>query len=180
MLGLIAHIKTHLDGKQKYHKLFAESDSRVEGWYKGEMIFLLQQLKDKGAIVDFHREHKIAGEGEARYSVDFMIELTGNKSILVELKAVCISQAAGTPRSLNFYFGKTHVGLVKDFKKLDQIKGFKEKYVIGFVYPKPDEQVWNKGLKKLNSSYDGWSCISNFNEASKECFVSVWQRTKVR
>lgn len=180
MLELTKHIITHFDSKQRYHKLFAESDSRVEGWYKGEMIFLLQQLKEKKEIVDFHREHKIDSEGETRYSVDFMIELSGKKKVLVELKAVCISQAAGTPRSLNFYFGKTHVGLVKDFKKLDQIKDFKEKYVIGFVYPKPDEQLWKDGLKKLNTSYEGWSCVSNFNEASKDCFVSVWQRTKVK
>lgn len=30
-------------------------------------------------------------------------------------------QAAGTPRNLHFYFRDDHVGLIKDFKKLDEL-----------------------------------------------------------
>jgi hypothetical protein len=33
---------------------------------------------------------------------------------LCELKAPCISQAAGAPRNLQFYFRDDHVGLIKE------------------------------------------------------------------
>ena len=179
MINLIVSIKEHFDKKQKYHKLFAESDSRVEGWYKGEMLFLLTELKREGKIVDFHREHKIKRRDvNSNYMIDFKIDITSSKSVLVELKAICISQADGTPRNLNFYLGKDHVGLVKDFKKLDKIDCPEEKYVVGFIYHIPSQKEWEAGLEKLNNSYMGWSCISNLSEAGKDYFVSVWENTK--
>lgn len=92
---------------------------------------------------------------------------------LCELKALCISQAAGTPRNLQFYFRDDHVGLIKDFRKLDQLEG-KNKWIFGFVYPKPGDAHWNRAVDSLASEFHHWKMVTPLSDANDALFVALW------
>jgi hypothetical protein len=90
-----------------------------------------------------------------------------------ELKALCISQTA-TNRSLNFYFQDDNIGIINDFKKLDSLCDENNKWVIGFVYPKPTLQKWN-AKAKMPEYLGHWNCITNLQEFPDSFFISVWK-----
>ncbi len=53
---------------------------------------------------------------------------------LCELKALCISQAYGTGRDLDFYFRKdSALGLWKDFRKLESVTSEPAKWILSFI-----------------------------------------------
>ena len=140
---------------------------------KGEFLVLFGRLHQKHRISSFEREPKfrIAATGK-RTQVDFRIGFNEEKH-LCEIKALCISQAAGTPRNLQFYFRDDQVGLIKDFRKLDQLQG-KNKWVLGFVYPKPEEARWNRAVDSLASEFHHWKVVTPLSEASDALFVTLW------
>jgi len=103
--------------RKEHLQVFADADSRVEGWFKAEFLVLLKRLLDDSVIESFEREAKIKSL-TGRRQIDFELSIMGEQH-LCELKALCISQAAGTPRNLRFYLREDGVGLIKDFRKLD-------------------------------------------------------------
>jgi len=103
--------------KREYFETFSEVDSRLEGWFKGECLLLFSRFVANGLLDGFVREKNIPGV-TGRNQIDFSLSLE-KRSHLLELKALCISQAAGTPRNLHFYFRDDQVGLFKDFRKLE-------------------------------------------------------------
>ncbi len=110
---------------------FAQVDSRIEGWFKAELLVLFNRLVAEQLIEKFEREvNIISPKDRRRKQVDFRLNIHGQEH-LFELKALCISQAAGTSRNLRFYFRDNHVGLIKDFRKLDEITN-KNKWIISF------------------------------------------------
>lgn len=153
---------------------FANADTRIEGWFKAELIVLFNKLVREGVIEQFEREPNFS-TSSARKQVDFTI-LTNGKLNLCEIKAICISQAAGTPRNLHFYFREDHVGLIKDFRKLDALP-YKHKFVIGFIYPKPENSQWEKEISSLPKDLNHWKCISDPSESPDFLFISVWKYT---
>ncbi|MWB95138.1 hypothetical protein GON26_12270 [Flavobacterium sp. GA093] len=176
MKTIISEIKSHFESKSNYLELFSKVDSRIEGWFKAEMIFILEELCSKRKIIDYKREFLIKKTDGKGYNIDFQVTLLSKKKILVELKALVISQSAKTPRNLNFYFGNNSVGLFKDFRKLDSVDFEGEKYVIGFIYPKPEDLAWNKALAKILEDIIGWKCITQLKDYKKTYFISIWQR----
>jgi len=94
--------------KQTHLTAFAELDSRLEGWFKGELLVLLRELQRSGAVRSFVRELNVA-TAPGRVQIDFAVCI-GNETHYCELKAACISQAAGTPRNLRFYLRETRSG----------------------------------------------------------------------
>jgi hypothetical protein len=136
---LLPYISKWFVDRQEYFAAFAQADSRIEGWFKAELLVLFNRLVVDQVIEKFEREANILSPKDGkRKQVDFRLQIQGQEH-LCELKALCISQAAGTPRNLHFYFRDDHIGLVKDFKKLDEI-AVPNKWVIAFVYPAPDSK----------------------------------------
>ena len=136
---IIDYFKT----KSEYFKIFDKNDVRVEGWFKGELLMLLTSLKNESIISGFDREVKIY-YSEKRYQIDFQIN-NGYEEYLIELKALAIGQKRNTPRNLQFYFNHNKLGLINDFDKLKKINYKDEdKWVIAFIYPKPDKKEWEK------------------------------------
>ncbi len=123
---LVPHIRDWFLAKREYFVAFAEADSRIEGWFKAELIMLLNLLKQEGKIDRFEREYSLPGKAGQRNQIDFRLHHQG-QAHLCELKALCISQAGGTPRNLHFYFREDHVGIIKDMKKLDELPGHEKK-----------------------------------------------------
>ncbi len=168
------HLKDWFLQKEEHFVDFAKADSRVEGWFKAEMLVLLNRLKQQGQLREYEREANITSlKDRKRKQVDFRFRLAGENH-LCELKALCISQAKGTPRNLNFYFRDDHVGLIKDFKKLDELTNT-NKWVLAFVYPSPDIRDWDKAVASMPKSLKHWCPITKPQDFPKFVFISLWK-----
>lgn len=160
--------------KQEHIMAFVQADSRVEGWFKAELLVLFNRLVKSRAIEKFEREANVTSpKNGKRKQVDFRLYLQGQEH-LCELKALCISQAAGTPRNLHFYFRDDHIGLIKDFKKLDEI-GYPNKWVVGFVYPAPNPKEWNNAVASLPVSLRHWKPITFITDFPDWMYISLWE-----
>lgn len=173
MNTLVPYIRRWITRRNEYMRVFADSDSRLEGWFKGELLLLFTKLKRRGVISGFRREVGLKTSAGKRYSVDFVVEI-GRNSHLCELKAPCISQAAGTPRNLQFYFRNNRVGLLQDFKKLDRLRG-RNKWALAFIYPRPSKADWNAALSSIPRGLKHWRPVTNWSSASKSVFISLWR-----
>jgi hypothetical protein len=171
---LIPYLVEWFERKEQYLRIFSDSDSRLEGWFKGELLVLFTELVRRGIIESFTRE---ANENSlidhARKQVDFKIVIHGENH-LCELKTPCISQSAGTPRNLHFYFSDNDLGLYKDFKKLDQISS-NNKWVLAFIYPRPNAVEWENTISSLPSSLQHWSPVTRPVDFQDYLFVSLWK-----
>ena len=162
--------------KNEYFIAFAEADTRLEGWLKAELIVLLSRLPKRGLVERFEREANIT-TSTGRKQVDFRLWLSG-KVHLCELKALCISQAAGTPRNLHFYFREDHVGLIKDFRKLDTLQE-KNKWVMSFIYPNPKAPKWDQAVASLPDDLKHWRCITNTQDFPNYLFIALWKSEEI-
>lgn len=176
MIELLQEIKSYFDNKTNYFNIFSKVDTRVEGWFKAEILLLLEKLLSEKKIKAYQRELNIHKIGKQRNSIDFEIDFLTGQKVLLELKAISISQNMGTPRNLNFYFRPDQVGIIKDFKKLDSLNYNGDKYIIGFIYPKPTNEKWIEAKNKISGDCVGWTCISNIDDYSVSYFMSVWKR----
>lgn len=176
MEAILQPIRDWFLSKEEHFIAFAKADTRLEGWLKAELIVLLNRLSQRGLVERFEREANIT-TSTGRKQIDFRLWLTGQMH-LCELKALCISQAAGTPRNLHFYFRDDHVGLIKDFRKLDAVPA-KSKWVLGFVYPSPELRQWSQTVASLPEGFRHWQCVTNPDDFPGYLFISVW-RSKMR
>jgi hypothetical protein len=171
---LLPHISRWFLEKQEHFAVFAQADSRIEGWFKAELLVLFNRLVASQVLEKFEREASIISPKDGkRKQVDFRLQVQG-QTHLCELKALCISQAAGTPRNLHFYFRDDHVGLVKDFKKLDEIAGA-NKWVIAFVYPAPDLREWSNALASLPSALRHWEPATSPRDFPSWIYIAFWK-----
>ena len=174
MYILLSHIQDWFLQKEEHFVAFANADSRIESWLKGEMFVLLNRLQQQGLLGGFEREFgMISQTGNKRYKIDFRFNLEGQDH-LCELKALCISQAAGTPRNLNFYFHDDNVGLIKDFKKLDELTGI-NKWILGFIYPSPDITDWTNTVASLPKPLKHWQPITRPQDFPAFVYISLWK-----
>ncbi len=173
MERLLPEIRNWFEPKTEHLQTFACMDSRVEGWFKGELLVLFGRLLREHQLSSFEREANVPiSATRKRTQVDFRIGLDGDTH-LCELKALCISQAGGTPRNLQFYCKDDQLGLVKDFRKLDQLES-KNKWALAFVYPKPSEDDWNRAVDSLVSACRHWKVVTPLSDASDALFIALW------
>lgn len=172
MEAVLDSIKDWLLNKREYFIAFARADSRLEGWFKAELLLLFPKLVESGLLDRFERECNI-NTLFGRRQVDFCLSMQGEINYC-EVKALCISQAAGTPRNLAFYLRDDHLGLIKDFKKLDAISG-NNKWVFGFVYPNPGATQWRTAVKLVPDSLKHWQCLTSPEDFPEYLFISVWR-----
>lgn len=98
MKNIIHYIPKWFVAKQEYFESFARNDTRVESWFKAELLVLFERLKSQGLIYSFEREANLR-TNKGRKQIDFILKVKDVEH-LCELKAMCISQAMGTPQSL--------------------------------------------------------------------------------
>ncbi len=174
---LLPYIRNWFLPKEEYFVAFANADSHIEGWFKAEMIILLNRLRQQGIVDEFQRELNVPTPNgpRQRNQIDFRICLQG-QTHLCELKALCISQAAGTPRNLQFYFRDDHLGIIKDLKKLDALPNRDSKWVLGFVYPSPDPANWSRTILSLADDLNHWKCVTKPQDFPRFVFMSLWKQ----
>jgi hypothetical protein len=176
---IIAHINDWFQSKKTHFTIFAEHDSRLEGWFKAELLVLLEDLKKQGIVTGFKREVKTYLQSKARRQVDFSLtfeEISTNDVADVrqwcELKALCISRK-NTNRGISFYFRDDKLGLPGDFRKLNELPQ-RHKWVIAFIYPPPSQEEWDAVKKIIPEDLKEWRCLTNPVE-NEAVFVSVWK-----
>jgi hypothetical protein len=172
MEAILESIRDWFLAKQDYFIAFAEADSRLEGWFKAELLLLFPKLVQAGLLDSFDREYKV-NTLSGRKQIDFRLIAKGEINYC-EAKAMCVSQAAGTPRNLAFYFRDDHLGLIKDFKKLDAIPSG-NKWVLGFVYPNPGRSQWSMAVESLPNSLKHWRCSTSPENYPEYLFISIWR-----
>ena len=173
---LINKLDEHFKAKDKYFELFSNNDTRIEGWFKAEILKSLNELKVNHCISEFKLEWSIKDENGKRKSIDFIIKFNDDKLFLIEVKAIVISHHK-TPRNLNYYFREDHVGILKDFYKLNSITPYENKCVIAFIYPTPNKDEWDNILRNIreNDKTTNWACVSMFqNYHDRNYFMPVW------
>ena len=160
--------------KEEHLKAFANADTRVESWFKGESIVLFQKLHKQNVIKGYHREHAIYNLYEKKNNkIDFIVNLYA-KNLLIEYKALCISQSDGTPRNLNFYFREDNLGLIADFSKMENLKFAGEKWVVGFIYPNPGLLAWSRIVSSVAANKPLWQSITDPNVYPPHLYISLW------
>ncbi len=175
MLDIMSYIHDRFStsANQVRIRTFSQYDVRVEAWFKGELLYLLRQLKRQHIINDFQREVPV-NPPNSRRRVDFQVKL-GRRTHLCELKSMCISQGQQTPRNLNFYFRDDQVGIIKDFRKLDAMNR-RNMWVLAFVYPKPSIEVWQAAIARIPHELIHWHCVSALEDYPPCFFISLWKR----
>jgi hypothetical protein len=172
MEAILESIRDWFLAKQDYFTAFAEADSRLEGWFKAELLLLFPKLVQNKLLDEFYREYGVKTPSGQK-KIDFCL-VTREGINFCEVKAMCVSQAAGTPRNLAFYLRDDNVGLIQDFKKLDAIPSG-NKWVLGFVYPNPGKTQWSVVAEFLPVSLQHWQCTTNPEDYPDYFFVSVWR-----
>lgn len=129
---------------------------------------LFTRLWEAGVIEWFERETSIpAPDGGKRKQVDF--------KLLCELKALCISRTAGTPRNLHFYFREDHLELLKDLRKPDTL-GYPNRWMLAFVYPAPSIAEWNRAVGRLPDDLKHWKSITRVEDFPDRVYIALWGR----
>ena len=72
MEEILERIKNWFVAKRDHLEAFAQADSRVEGWFKAELILLLPKLVKTGHLESFQRECKVSSSA-GRKQVDFSL-----------------------------------------------------------------------------------------------------------
>lgn len=175
MIDLLPEIRKWFEPKREHFRVFALADCRLESWFKGELLVLLGRLREGGHVSKVRREVKLSRRsGSAIAQVDFAIDM-GSESHLCELKAPCISRAC-TSRDLRFYFGANKIGVCEDFRKLDDVEA-RNKWLLAFVYPCPDQREWESTVSAIPASLRHWKSVTSPTEATPELFISLWRCT---
>ena len=140
-------------------------------------MVLFQRLKDQQKIKHYHREHPVFNIRDKKNNkVDFILDIN-NHEILVEYKALCISQADNTPRNLNFYFQDDNVGMVKDLYKAEYLQFNGQIWIMGFVYPNPGVIEWGRITSQKSQNFPSWVCSSNPADYPEYLFIAYWLKT---
>jgi len=170
MENVINDITEWFLSKTEYFEAFARNDSRVESWFKAELLVLFEKLIKQGKIDSFEREPKLDTNG--RKQVDFSVSVGGEQHYC-ELKALCISRSKGTPRGLFFYLDK-NVGVVKDFRKLDQLE-LNNKWILAFIYPRPSKEDWLRFCESIRRTFRSWELITSLEAYPSQIFIAAFR-----
>lgn len=168
METLLPGLLRWFEQKEDYFSVFAQQDTRLEGWFKGELLLFFEKQKQQEVISQYQCEVQPPHSSKR---IDFKIDLQ-NQEYWLELKVLSISQAK-TKRGLPFYFGEGK-GLVKDFGKLENFTTLPHKWVLAFVYPLRNIEEWHSQTKQLPADWPRWHQVTE-RILTTECLLSLWQ-----
>ena len=129
---LFMEIDRHFLGKLEYPKRFTTAMSQVEGWFKGELIYLFTSLQQRKGLEEWEVDVLVPGQDKDQAKrVDFKVKLD-NGFAWLELKSLY-----GDPQEVR-----------GDVLKLAPIKEGTG-YCILFIYPGPERDQWQEILTKF-------------------------------
>lgn len=137
---------------------FSDVGRQVEGWFKGEIIYLLADARSRGLIDDFKSEAALSdqgGSGWGKKRVDFRIE-HGGQTIYVEVKTLFHGRQGAAEIPIDIYLYRDDIGIWPDLKKLGALPPGAA-FSLLFVHPRPDAAAWTLALSRArerNRQYD--------------------------
>lgn len=120
--------------KLEYARIFAREHCSVEGWFRGELLYLFSSLKKRDQLPDWKSEESVL----QKQAVDFRVTIN-QLPVYLELKAIPRKKMAA-------HFTKDLIyGITSDVLKLAEIgRGF----CLLFIYPSPTLEDWKAQLEK--------------------------------
>jgi hypothetical protein len=148
MITLLPHLKQHFDHLQDRLLCFCRAGVQVEGWFKGEMLFLLEEMAARSEIDAFDREVKRPGR-----TMDLYLTIA-RQPHWVELKHWLIGYQRRDYWSPNDYFGdRSSVGINPDVEKLKALDASGERWLLILMTANPGPQAWQSGLDKFHAKF---------------------------
>lgn len=139
--GLFEAIDRHFLQAEQLERVrvFSRTARQIEGWFKGELMYLLSKLHRDGAIARWQVDARAANDDRQRF--DFRIEI-GDELLYLELAALHFTPQRNVAASL----GSTELGVLNQYvvklSRLDSGRG----YCLLFVYPRPDVDHWSEAI----------------------------------
>jgi len=172
MKDLVSRLAKYLEKRSEqqlrcFHK--PESQVQVEGWFKGEILYFLDQEKSAGKLPDFKPEEMLyvpVGDECKRINVDISLQFKSG-SAWVELKHwhSYLTKKPKTYYGCDWYFTTAnHSSCVKPAaEKLLTIREKGNKFMLVLCTDKPSSEGWNFGVKKFNDKFSPLSVCSLTN-----------------
>jgi hypothetical protein len=147
MNQLVPHLRLHFDVLEDRLLCFAMQGIQTEGWFKGEMLVLLERLAQQQVIHSFDRE-----VSHLRGRIDFRVDSTQRN--WVELKHWLIGKQKGTSYAPSFYFrDPTSVGIVADVRKLATCPHGDPRWLLILMSANPGVDGWKRGIEGFNEKF---------------------------
>lgn len=143
MLSLMPHLRKHFDSLTDRLDCFCSQGVQLEGWFKGELLFVLDGWHKAKRISDFDREIPVGGK-----KVDIRIDCEGSCH-WVELKYWLIGMQKGTSYTPNFYF-TDRPGIRNDVSALQSLSSTGCPWLLILTAARPDTDAWECGVEKFN------------------------------
>ncbi len=168
MQNILIKMKEHFDSLQDRLACFCKYGVQVEGWFKGELITLLDIGYTERWISNFDREVKCSSGKK----IDITLATKPNVVYWIEIKH-WIGKQKGKIYDPKFYFADKYVGILKDVDKLRELSS--NKWIFVFITPNPGIAAWNEGIEIFNNKYSPRHLVShsNFGEFSETYFMGV-------
>jgi hypothetical protein len=147
MERLIPHLRTHFDALQDRLLCFTKHGVQTEGWFKGELLVLLETLVQKKVVESFDREVRQTGA-----LIDLLV--VSDRRHWVELKHWLIGTQKGTAYGPSFYFrDSSSVGIVRDARKLLSCPAEDQHWLLILAAANPGVELWRKGIQGFNEKF---------------------------
>ena len=151
MKDLVSRLKKYLEKRSEQQlRCFHKYESQVEGWFKGELLYFLEQEKLAGRLRNFERERKVYVD-EKRKQVDVVLQFDKPDSsrVWVELKH-WIGYQNNTCFSPSWYFRYT---ASPEVERLLMIPEDGDKFMLVPFTPNPGSEAWKAGVDKFNTKF---------------------------
>lgn len=142
---------------------FTHAQRQVEGWFKGELIYLFADLLGTQRISAWEPE-AILAPGDKK-KCDFNLDILDSR-VFLEVKALYHGQQRAAKFGLDIYLYKDTVGIWGDVLKLSSLSsgyGSGYGYNLLFIYPSPEPESW----ARLIESYKKRVAPINLDEVSR-------------
>jgi len=123
---------------------FTHAQRQVEGWFKGELIYLFADLLGAERLSAWEPE-AVLTPGDKK-KCDFILNVLDSR-VFLEVKALYHGKQRAAKFGLDIYMYKDTVGIWGDVLKLSSLSsGFG--YNLLFIYPRPEPDVWARLIEK--------------------------------
>lgn len=155
-------LRDHFNAKSQYLSLFCQLGIAPEGWFCGEILYVLSSMSDITVLKTNQQVYDVAGRP------DFFI-VANEQKLLLELKVL--------PKDRNYPYGWQRFLAGSNNKKDFEMLRDKKRHGVIYVYW-PDVDDWNRLKNKLRSKY-GVTCTREFMIPMKHGFIifSLWLPT---
>lgn len=149
---LLLEFKKHFTGLRDRLECFYRREVQVEGWLKGEILFLLDRLQQAEKIIGFDREVR---SRLGRKTIDIAIDLESGRH-WVELKHWLIGRQKGVSWRVPAYI----TGLEEEFRKYEAVGAKDRGWVLVLCIASPGPEQWNESIKQFNKEYRPWKLVA--------------------